>query len=423
MRDEPSSVAAIPHPSSFANTTRFAESDEWFACGRAPNASQGWKLYVPLTMVNACEIIEQLAPLVSNAGRHFKYVKDIKTLRKLNAGMFGYTQIGKCFVVYFDHPDGEFIEQVKTVLRPFRDQCPTVPCARPFGDDLPLYYRYGSFDDEHLELGGELLTDDRSDADAAVPAGIVDAIAPYAKEVVDHPDIRPFLLRYPAYRALQQQGKCGIFVALDIASETFREVVLKVGYHRGQVQPDGTDGCHFVRREIAFYPELAERNLEEMAPQFVDALDVPRKAILVIEYIAGRSLLSRKLQGELTVDHLDRCWDIINCFHDKGLYLGDAKLANFLATDEGDLRVLDFEAAGIMGDRPPDMRTFFLENFDSNDPCVTDQAHFLVSVLFPYEVGRHSWEDRHVDVARLIDREPDSDISAWAIEKLHAVKT
>ena len=179
MRGDPVTVSEIPHPRRLPQPLPFVESDEWFACGPPPaGADQGWKLYVPLTLANAREMVERLAPLVHGFGLHFKYIKSLKLLRKLNAGMFGYTQIGKCFVIYLPAPDGGFLAALKEALAPFRDQCPAVPCARPFGGGLPLYYRYGAYHGRRLVLGGATVDDDREDAGAAVPPGVDDPIAP-----------------------------------------------------------------------------------------------------------------------------------------------------------------------------------------------------------------------------------------------------
>lgn len=420
MRGDLLAVPEIPHPRKLPQPLPFVESEEWFACGPPADALQGWKLYVPLTLANAREVVERLVPVLQRAGLHFKYIKSIKLLRKLNAGMFGYPQIGKCFVIYLPEPRGEIVESIKEVLAPFRDQSPAVPCAIPFGDDLPLYYRYGSFQGTRLRIGGAEFDDNREDAGAAVPAGVDDPIAPYTKLVPESSEVRSFLLRYPVYRAIVQQGKCGVFLGINLDSETFQEVILKVGYHRGQVQPDGSDGCSFLRRELFFYRELAARGLSPVAPLLVDALDASRKVILVLEYIPGNTLLTRKLQGRLGTEDLERCWALMDRLHDGGVFLGDAKLANFMATDDGDLRVLDFEAAGIVGEERPAVRTFFIAP-DPADPRVADRAHFLASVLYPYEEGRYSWEDRHVDLQAWLAREPDSEISAWALERLRQV--
>ena len=420
MRGAPAAVAEIPHPRKLLGDGQFVESEHWYACGPPPPATQGWKLYVPLTLLNAAETLARLSPPLIRAGTHFKYIKTIKLLRKLNAGSFGYTQIGKGVVIYLVEPDARLIDRLKEALAPFRGQTPAVPCARPFGADLPLYYRYGSYRGDLLELGTTKTQDNRYDAGAAVPEGVTDALAAYATPVPEPEEVRAFLLRYPVFEALVQQGKCGVFLALDFASEEFRQVVLKVGYYRGQVQPDGTDGCDFLRRELVFYRRLRARGLADVAPALVDAFDAPRKVILALEHLPGTTLLVKKLQGELTVEHLERCWATMERVHRAGLYLGDAKIANFIADDGGDVHVLDFEAAGVLGEEPPAIRTFFLHP-EPEDPRRADQAHFLASVLYPYESGRYSWEDRHVDVQDLLALKLDTAVADWALQKLRAV--
>jgi hypothetical protein len=251
---------------------------------------------------------------------------------------------------------------------------------------------------------------------------VEDLLARYTKPIRESRAVRLFLRRYPVYQALIQQGKCGIFLGMNLKSKTFQEVVLKVGYHRGQVQPDGTDGCSLLRRELAFYRELDARNLKSLAPRLVDALDVPRKVILVLEYLSGKNLLLRKLQGQLTVEHVERCWAIMDSLHACGAYLGDAKLANFMMTNDGDLRVLDFEAAGIFGDESPAFRTFFV-NPEPANPYLADRAHFLASVLDSYEEGHFRWEDRCIDLGAWIRTKPKSAVCAWAVGKLREVLT
>jgi hypothetical protein len=409
----------MPHPQRLCPELPFIESEDWFACGPPPVALQGWKLYVPLTLLNASKLLEGVAPFAQRAGLHFKYIKSIALLRKLNAGIFGYAQIGKNFVIYLPELDTSFVESLKEALAPYRDECPAVPCAIPFGEDLPLYYRYGSYRSSRLQLAGGEVDDNREDLDQAVPPEIEDVLRPYTSPVLEDPAVQSFLLRYPVYEAIQQQGKGGIFLAMNLASETFQEVVLKVGYHRGQVQPDGSDGCDLLRREQAFYRELSRRGISTETPRLIDELDTPRKVILVLEHVPGTSLLIRKLQNQLTVQHLDGCWRLIERLHDVGLYLGDAKLANFLASDNGDLHILDFETAGIIGEKPSPIRTFFLKP-DLADPRALDRAHFLASVLHPYEEGNNA-KDRNFDLEACLSKGSETEISAWAREKLRTV--
>jgi hypothetical protein len=411
----------MPHPRELSPGLAFAESEEWFACGTPPSESQGWKLYVSATILNARRLVEVVHSVASRAGLHFKYIKTAVLLRKLNAGMFGYSQVGKTVVIYLPRPEREFLDSLKASLAPYRDQCPAVPCAIPFGDDLPLYYRYGAYRNRRLQLGGDSVEDDRTHALSAVPEGIEDLLKPFTLPVNTPAEVQAFLLRYPAFEAIQQQGKGGIFIGLRLESPQFQEVVLKVGYHRGMMQLDGGDGCTLLRRELAFYRELDRRGIASDAPQLIDSLDTARKVILVLEYIAGMNLLALRLQNQLTVDHLEKCWSILHRLHDHGLYLRDAKLANFLADDEGDVRVLDFETAGILGDRPSPIRTFdLLPEF--SDVRTADLGHFLASVLYPYH--RQDHEHRHnqsFDLRAWANQEPEADTAVWACSKLRTL--
>ncbi len=424
-------IAALPHPRELGAGSSFAESALWYACGvPAPGIRQGWKLYVPMTLLNAPEMLHRVAPLLLGAGLHFKYVKDLATLQHLNAGVHGYSQIGKCLVVYLPHPQESFLERLKEALGPYRDQCPAVPCARPFGGRLPLFYRFGAYVGSTLVLDGREVTDDRSSLAHAVPEGVSDALAGFTEPEAEDPDVGRFLRRYPAFRALAQQGKSGVFHAMDTTAPTLRQVVLKTGYHRGQMQPDGTDGCDLLRREIACYRLLAERRLDRMAPALLDTLDVPRKVALVLEYVDGPNFLHHKLNGRLRPRHLDQAWLLLERFHAAGVYLGDAKLANFLvgpiadadadsAADEG-VRVVDLEAAGVIGDHAPPIRTFFITP-EPEDPRRSDLAHFLVSVLYPYDQAGKSWANRRVDLRACLEREPADEAEAWALERLRVL--
>jgi hypothetical protein len=421
LRGQPVAVAEIPAPDQLYPSVSFEETEHWYICGaQSLEARQGWKLYVALTMLNARAATERLVPLVADHGLSFKYVKTIDSLRKLNAGAHGYPQIGKCFVVYLPVVEESFVLDVKEALAPYRDECPAVPCARPFGDGLPLYYRYGAYGRMQLELEDRTVDDDRAALAAAVPPGVDDVLARFASPPRDDPAVAEFLCDYPIFRALVQQGKCGVFHAMKLSSTTFQEVVLKVGYHRGQVQLDGSDGCTFLRNELGFYRLLADRGIEGLAPALVDALDVPRKVILVLEYIEATTLLEEKLSGRLTAGHLERAWELVEQFHAHGLRLGDAKLANMLVTEDGKMRVVDFEAAGPLEENPAPIRTFVIDP-DPDDQRIGDKAHFLASILYPYETGRYSWRDRHLNLTAMAERDAWDEASGWALDRLRAL--
>ena len=409
----------VPHPRELSPSLPFRELVQWYVCGPDPTARQGWKLYVPMTIMNVRELLARLIPLLERSRLPFKYIKNIQALRKLNAARYSYAQVGKSLVIYMPRMDSRFIRELKRLLTRYRDQCPSVPCARPFGGGLPLYYRYGAFTGDRIVVRGLSRRDNRWRADLAVPPGVRDVMRRHT--TAKDPSCREssFLLRYPAFAAMAQGGKGGLFRALNLASETYQEVVLKVGYHRGQLQLDGSDGCSFLRRELAFYRLLAERGLGALAPRLIDSLDRPGQVMAVMERIDGDNLLVLKLTRRLSVSHLERSWEIMDRIHRRGLVLGDAKLSNFLASRAGDLRAIDFEGAGVIGQPAEGGRTFRIADIDTDDVRVQDQLHFLASVLHPYR--RRGPEDRAMRLKPYLDRAPRSRVAAWACEKLRGV--
>jgi hypothetical protein len=74
-RGGPAGTSEMPHPLELSPQLRFVESEDWFACGPPPVAQQGWKLYVPATILNARKLVELVHQLASRAGLHFKYIK------------------------------------------------------------------------------------------------------------------------------------------------------------------------------------------------------------------------------------------------------------------------------------------------------------------------------------------------------------
>lgn len=413
----------VPRPDALVNGISWRESSRWYECGPALATAQGWKLYLSATVLTIREALERVVPLLAEVGARFKYVRDLDTLRRLNAGSFGYSQIGKCLVVYLETVDRQLIEALKSVLSPLAGSAPSVPFARPFADGLPLAYRFGSFRGTTIDVAGQRAEDRRDDAASAVPKGMEDPLAALAGSPRQDHDLRAFLLRYPAFEAVRQQGKFGIFRALDMDAEAYREVALKLGYVNGQVQADGRDGRDFLRRELRFYHALRARGLGELGPRLIDAYDQSGRIAVVLEWIEGRALLHDLLDGTLLPEHLDRCWSVLRRVHEHGLFLGDAKLANFLLTDarDDDRRVvlLDFETAGIVGSDPPlPIRTFRLHPEPAADLMAFDRLHFLASVLFDYSAGRYEVEDRRVDLEHWLSACPSSPSQRWAVERL-----
>jgi hypothetical protein len=60
-----------------------------------------------------------------------------------------------------------------------------------------------------------------------MPSTFEDLLKNYTSPLKVPPEVQSFLLRYHAHEVIQQQGKGGIFIGLNLASETLQEVILK----------------------------------------------------------------------------------------------------------------------------------------------------------------------------------------------------
>lgn len=395
----------------------------WHFDGQMPAAPQGWKLYVSASLPHYLATLAAAAPVLRAHRVPFKYAASDRALRKLNAGLSGYSQVGKTIVAYLGEGAGAeaLVADLALALEPFRGRAPEVPFARAIGGGLPLSYRYGAYDGMTLTIGDTVREDVRDDAGAAIPAGFADPFAASHQPPVEHRAFERFLLRYPIFEVLGQGGKGGVFAALDVEAETFTELVLKVGYRNGQVLPDGRDGMDLLATEHRFFTLLAERDLAEVAPRLHDYRAFPWRAALAMERIDGVDLMRLKREGGLDVAHLDAALALLDRVHAAGLFLGDAKLANFVAGEAGTVHAIDFECAGTMRTGAVDLlRTFHFLNLPPVGLAGLDRIHFLFSALYN-ERARTSFSerDRLIDVATLAKRHaPTTALEEWALERL-----
>jgi hypothetical protein len=414
---------SIPNPKEISQDIEYLEADLWYVCGSITNVPQGWKLYVSCSILNAKDIIGNVGKLLSSHNVHFKYIKDIPNLQKLNSGLYGYSQIGKCLVIYLDKPEEKLITQLKTILEEFKNQSPIIPFAKQFGDDLPLYYRYGSFlDREFITINGIKRKDNRRDPNNAVPDGVQDDIARFTSPALGNKSLNNFLLFYPTIEALVQRGKSGVFKAFNLHCETYEEVVLKVAYPCGEVLPNSSDGRDLLRHSYTFYKQLERYSIESISPRLIDYYDDHQWVVVVIEYFEGLNLCSKLLSGELTSAHLDSCWSIINTLHSHGLILGDAKIANFLVNKNNTIKVIDFEGSKISGEGGDleDFKTFQIFKPSICDSYISDKVHFLISVLYSYNYESISFSSRQIDLDEYLALTPQNETQEWAISKLIA---
>ncbi|MDX6385567.1 MAG: hypothetical protein QOK48_3140 [Blastocatellia bacterium] len=330
---------------------------------------QGWKLHIPATVLTANRVMQILAPFLSDEDVLYKAPASLRELSRLNSGVFyGYSQVGKFLTVYpqSNHDAVRLANQLYKLTR--RMPAPAVPFDLRYRADGCVYYRYGAFRIlEMPEAGGTSsyairdpegnLIPDRRESPPATPGWVSDPF-PHAHRSRPRPASEtPLKTTFKAFRALTQRGKGGVYQAVDLSSSPPRLCVLKEGRKHGEVTWDGRDGFWRVRHEGHVLAALHAAGLN--VPRVYRSFKAGQNYFLALEFIEGESLAARlgrrkrKLTVKAALKIAAELARIVAGIHAAGWAWRDCKPNNFIITESGELRPLDFEGACELGRSDP----------------------------------------------------------------------
>jgi hypothetical protein len=333
---------------------------------RAPTPdepTQGWKLHVSATVLNAPALLARIAPPLTRSGVRFKAPSSLDQLAALNSGIsYGYTQVGKIFTVY-PRTEGEAIRLARSLHGLTRGlPAPAVPFDLQFRPDSNVFYRYGAHDSFEVELPNGRRVPAIRDPDgnpvpdpheSAKPEWVEDPFQPHRKPRCNAPHAPGPLASFHIFRALTQRGKGGVYQALNLCADPPRLCILKEGRKNGEVTWDGRDGRWRVRNEERALSSLKARGVE--VPLVYDSFESDENYYLAIEFIEGETLLqflgrrARRLPVSRVLHYGLRVATLLARIHGAGWVWGDCKPSNLLITRGGGLRPLDFEGACPVG--------------------------------------------------------------------------
>ncbi|WP_354643009.1 class IV lanthionine synthetase LanL [Kitasatospora camelliae] len=160
--------------------------------------------------------------------------------------------------------------------------------------------------------------------------------------------------RYEVRTALRHSYRGGVYRGTD--RRTGREVLVKEARPHVGAALDGTDATDLLRHEAAAHDRLAEAGL---APRTLDLFEQGGNLYLVRDHVPGTDLRRRtEPVGDPALPALiERLADLVLRVHDLGLVLRDLHPGNVIATPDGDLRLIDLEAAARPGDPVRTVRT------------------------------------------------------------------
>ena len=318
--------------------------------------SQGWKLHVAATILTAARMLRTIGPALTSEGAYFKGPRDLRFLDRLNSGIDGFSQTGKCFTVYCR--DASEAASLAAMLHRLTAGMahPGVPYDRRYRPGSAVHYRYGAFDNRTTSGPGKVrvgairnprgrLVPDRREAGRAVPGWVDDPLRDPAAESTQ--EWSPLALDYRAFKVLRRRGKGSVYLGLDLTRAPARLCVIKEGLRHGETDPLGHDGYWRVRREVRNLRALSRAGIP--VPSVIAAFDADDAYFVVLEHIEGATLAeiiaARDIDAVTARSLSRRVRQLVNQIHDAGWAWRDLKPENLLVTDGGALRPVDFEGA------------------------------------------------------------------------------
>ncbi|WP_050788554.1 MULTISPECIES: class III lanthionine synthetase LanKC [Actinomycetes] len=353
--------------------------DEWVML--SPRAAaipgQGWKIHVSACLDNADTVLDAVWDYCVERSVPFKYLTGRAALFMRNVKYADRGGSGKFATLY---PAGEL--QLRAVLEELDAVIGGEPGPYVLSDlrwnQGPLYVRYGGFARRFLETpdggrepaieapDGTLVPDRRAPA-FTVPEWV--EIPEFLRPALAARDTAAFdRTPYAPEQALHFSNGGGVYLARDTRSGD--RVVLKEARPHAGLAPDRSDAVARLRRERDILRTLSGL---PGVPRCLDYFSVAEHEFLVEEFVDGQPLSTAfKTRNPLIADELtpDRAqeytvWAVAICdaveaaiaaIHRRGIVVGDLHPFNILVTDDGTVRLIDFEvSAPAAENRRPSM--------------------------------------------------------------------
>lgn len=333
--------------------------------GTPGTPTQGWKLHVSATLINASTVLDRALPVLAARCATFKVAHSGGFLARLNGGQEGASQVGK-FITIYPADDLEAVELARLLADATSGlDAPTVPSDRRIGD-TPVHYRYGSFANLAVQnalgqpqLGvidpdGIARPDVRSMRyrkpdwveDPFEARGLVGANEERVAHIVDGRFLRLLPVAIGARGAIHR--------GVDLAEG--REVILKFANPAHVISADGADASTRLLNEAKI---LALLPPDARAPEPYAHGIHEGETYLAMEEIVGRTagehVQAARIEGRCIDAARARRWAIdvahtLRSMHELGQAYRDVKLTNVMIDERDDrARLIDFELATPLG--------------------------------------------------------------------------
>ncbi|WP_424858075.1 class III lanthionine synthetase LanKC [Streptomyces sp. SAI-170] len=342
-------------------------------------ARQGWKVHVSTTQARLQHTLDTVAGVCFEERLAFKHLAAQLFFEAFHHKHAARSQAGKFCAVY--PPDEDTARRVMDRLAvELKDEVgPYVLTDRRYGDTGVVYYRYGAYlprsvvqlDGTEVPLvrdgNGNDVPDVRG-AQFVLPAGIDDPFSPPPEQ-----HNGPILLndRFEVTEVIRHSNGGGTYRATD--THTGQAVFVKEARAHNGLIGDGTDSRDRLRHEYAML-ERIHAQAPGLCPEPVDYFTEWEHDFLVAEFVEGTGFLqwvaANTVMGRIGIDpqrHAEYFAQVqrvlaalrrdIDRLHALGLRFGDLSHGNVVVRDDLTVRLIDFETATALEDKPSPLGT------------------------------------------------------------------
>jgi len=338
---------------------------------------QGWKLHLSTAERAAQNMLLTVAPLLFETSTPFKFALDARILSIMNSRSYARGGAGKFITVYPDNDqDFLFLAERLDAATAGMDG-PYILSDRRYKNSRAVHYRYGGITPNGLRTAkgdhklilvspeGEQIPDQRLPY-FVLPPWVQDPFVDAAAETSEGEENSLHDGRYVMESVLNYSNCGGVYLALD--RQTGGKVVIKEARPLVNTTPNGDDAVALLQKEHRLLTKLAHTGI---APRPLNFFKDWEHSYLVEEYLEN-ALSLRFHSGKKDVvlltnparAEVEECWEeycriftqvagLVKTLHENGIAFMDLSLNNVMLLPDGQLKLIDFEAAFVVGSDAP----------------------------------------------------------------------
>jgi hypothetical protein len=375
-------------------------------CSRSRPPRQGWKLHVSGGLSSARTVLKRCLAVLLDHDAAFKTAGSMETLRCLNYGELGLSQVGK-FITVYPNDDDEAVSLARRLDAATRGlRGPRVPSDQRLRAESLVHYRYGSFGHDYLQLPLGLIVPALEGPDRArvpdirrtayVPLPWVEDPFLSAGITVRRKQASPAVGgRYLPVATVYQSARGAVHLAADVVGA--RSCVLKQAGRDALLDDDGRDARARLRHEATVLRRLSP---DSRFPDVLDLIEHDGELVLVMQDLGGETL------EDVVTEYATRgCHPSVETIvvwgrevagalariHTRGFIYRDLKSTNVIVREDGRLGLVDFELAAAAGGSSPlghGTRGYASpQQRACEPPAATDDVYALGALLYFVATG------------------------------------